>query len=188
MSNKIKGTLPNKNFFIFFVLLLIFSFSNLHANENNFEVFSVDMLFLDKSPLENNYANFLSSSNNEFDELERYSRLSTIHDILGYTTVALGILTGILNPNIVDDSLHEALGYVSAGMSAVTLGFGFAAHHDQLNLDSGLNSNVVHAVLGISGGVMMMLAPFLAPDDAHAALGILGTGTMGLSIFTKLVF
>ncbi len=173
---------------VIFVMLLIIPFSNLYANENNIKVFSSDMLLLEQNHFENNCDFFASTEGSGFDDLERNSTLSTLHSIFGYTSVALGVLTGILNPNNVNTDFHRALGYTSAGMSAVTLGFGFAAHLNELSFESGINSNIIHTILGIAGSAMMIISPFLEPDDAHVVLGALGTSTMGVSILTKLIF
>jgi len=187
MVNKIKLKSGNLKPVIF-IIIIIFNFSNLCADENNVQIFSSDMLLLEKSSLKNPNVIFTSTKENGFDDLERYSTLSTLHNIFGYTSVALGILTGIMNPNNFNTDFHKALGYTSAGMSAVTLGLGFAVHRNELNLESGLNSNIVHAILGISGAAMMIVSPFLEPDDAHVVLGALGTSTMGVSILTSLIF
>ena len=39
-----------------------------------------------------------------------------------------------------------------------------------------------HALLGITGGVMMAITPFLAPSDAHAVVGGLGFAAMGVAV------
>ncbi|MBB6479373.1 hypothetical protein [Spirochaeta isovalerica] len=129
-----------------------------------------------------------SAKGSSLDSFDVTSPTATVHNILGYSTVALGLLTGVLNPEVVGESLHQALGYTSAGMAAATIGFGFISHIKDIDMSSGLNSNSIHMILGLAGGTMMMIAPFVAPGDAHKALGELGAATMGLSIVGKLVF
>lgn len=129
-----------------------------------------------------------SVDEDNMDSFNVTSPTATIHNILGYTTVAMGLLTGILNPGLVGEDVHLALGYSSSALAAATLGFGFISHIKDIDLTSGLNSNNIHMILGIAGGSMMIIAPFLAPGDAHKVLGELGTLTMGVSIVGKLVF
>ena len=120
--------------------------------------------------------------------LEISSPLSGLHKGLGYTTVAMGLLTGLLNPEVVGYDLHHSLGLASAGLAAATMGVGFLSHYRDVSIRSGFNSNNIHALLGITGGAMMILAPFIAPAEGHQVLGELGALTMGLSIVGKLVF
>ena len=129
-----------------------------------------------------------SAQDSNLDSFDVKSPTSRIHNILGYSTVALGLLTGVLNPEVVGEDVHQALGYTSAGLAAATIGFGFISHIKDIDMSSGLNSNSIHMILGLAGGTMMMIAPFIAPEDAHKVLGELGTATMGLSILGKLVF
>ncbi|MDA3937793.1 MAG: hypothetical protein PF693_00590 [Spirochaetia bacterium] len=122
------------------------------------------------------------------DTLEINYPLSSLHKGLGYATVAMGMLTGILNPENVGENLHQTLGYTTAGFAFATMAAGFIAHYRDIDLQSGWSSNNIHTILGITGGVMMMIAPFLAPGDAHQVLGELGALTMGISIVGKLVY
>jgi len=131
---------------------------------------------------------FTASDTMNLRGFEVKSTTATIHKVLGYTTIAVGFLTGLLNPDVAGKDVHQALGYSSAALSAATMGFGYLAHRNDIDMSSGLSSNNVHMVLGITGGTMMMIAPFLAPGDAHKALGELGALTMGLSVVGKIVY
>ena len=131
---------------------------------------------------------YTASGSTDISGLKVSSPLSTWHKGLGYATVAVGLATGILNPEVAGEGLHQALGITSAGLAAATMGVGFLAHSGDVDFQSGFNSNTVHAFLGIAGGTMMIIAPFLAPGDAHQVLGEAGALTMGLSIVGKLVF
>lgn len=122
------------------------------------------------------------------DSLQIRSGLSALHAFLGFATFGLGVTTGILNPEVVSEDIHGTIGTVAAGMAAATLAAGFAAHYDEIGPGFGFSSKNVHTLLGISGATMMMITPFIAPAEAHQALGMMGTGLMGLSIAWKLVF
>lgn len=133
-------------------------------------------------------ATLFAGNESNWDSFQITSPAAKVHNILGYTTVAMGLLTGLLNPEIVDVRVHQALGYTSAGLAAATMGFGFISHMKDIDLSSGLSSNNVHMFLGIAGGTMMIIAPFIAPGETHQVLGELGAATMGLSIIGKLVY
>jgi hypothetical protein len=119
---------------------------------------------------------------------ERNPVLSGIHLGLGWATVAAGLATGILNPEVVGEDVHAALGISSAALAASTMLFGFIAHYGEVGPKFKLSANNVHALLGAAGGIMMMIAPFVAPTDAHKVLGEGGALLMGVSIGWKLVF
>jgi hypothetical protein len=57
-----------------------------------------------------------------------------------------------------------------------------------MSLESGLNPKLIHAALGVAGGVMMMITPIVAPSGAHQTLGIAGTALMGISIGTAILY
>lgn len=119
---------------------------------------------------------------------ERNPVLSGIHLGLGWATVAAGLATGILNPEVVGENVHATLGITSAALAASTMLFGFIAHYGEVGPKFKLSANNVHALLGAAGGIMMMIAPFVAPTDAHKVLGEGGALLMGVSIGWKLVF
>ena len=114
--------------------------------------------------------------------------LSKIHVVLGYSTVAVGLATGIFNPERSGKAVHQTLAYTSAGLAATTMLFGYLAHRDDVGPAYGGSSNNVHMILGITGGTMMIIAPFLAPGTAHKVVGELGALTMGAGIVLKIVF
>jgi len=120
--------------------------------------------------------------------LDISSPSSTVHKVLGYTTVAMGLLTGILNPEVVGEDLHQYMGYSAAVLAGATMTAGFISHYQDIGISSGFSSNNIHTILGIAGGTMMMITPFLAPSDAHQTVGELGVLTMGISILGSLVF
>jgi hypothetical protein len=130
----------------------------------------------------------MSDGASEMDNLEMYSKLSTLHAVFGYAAVLTGLATGVFRPSVAGEDVHAALGYTAAGLSAATLGLGYAAHRNDVSVKDGLSSNLVHAALGITGGAMMVAAPFLAPSDAHKAVGMGGVFFMGLSILGKWVY
>ena len=122
----------------------------------------------------------------------------TVHMILGWATVIAGGLTGILNPEVAGYDVHHVMGWTSAGLAAATLAAGAWAHHGDVGPANGLGTRNVHALLGITGGLMMMAAPLAATGsgsasgedegELHAALGEGGELLMGVAIAWPLVF
>jgi len=121
------------------------------------------------------------------------------HIVFGVATLVAGALTGFLTPERAGYDVHHALGWASAGLAAGTLLTGAWAHLGDLDVSSGLNPPNVHALLGITGGLLMIAAPISAPagrggeggDDGgelHAALGAGGELLMGIAIVVPLVF
>ena len=119
---------------------------------------------------------------------ERDPVLAGIHFGLGWATVASGLATGLFSPGRAGLDTHRVLGWTTAGLAAATMAFGLVAHYGEVGPDRGWDANNVHALLGMAGGTMMILAPFVAPQPAHRALGELGALTMGLSMVWKLVY
>ena len=124
---------------------------------------------------------------NDGDNLALYSRLSTVHKFLGYSAVLAGISAGIFNPAVVNKSTHTTLGAGAAALSAATMGMGFVVYSGVFSPDDGVDSNMVHAILGITGGTMMVITPLLG-GTAHKVVGITGTAVMGLSFAAKWVY
>jgi len=131
---------------------------------------------------------FTASDTMTMQGFEVKSTTATLHKVLGYTTIATGLLTGVLNPGVVGEGVHGTLGYTSAALAAATMGFGYLAHRNDIDMSSGMNSNNVHMVLGIAGGTMMIIAPFIAPGGAHKVVGELGALTMAVSVVGKIVY
>ena len=113
--------------------------------------------------------------------------LGMAHRNLGLLTVATGIAAGILNPKIASRGVHEALGYTSAGLAAATMTLGAIAHHDKIGANKN-SSNNIHAILGILGGSMMVITPFIAPKEAHKVLGGAATATLAVAVGWKFLF
>ena len=131
---------------------------------------------------------FTASDTMSMDGFEVRSTTGTIHKVLGYTTLATGLLEGIPSPGVAGEGVHRTLGYSSAALAAATMGFGYLAYRNDIDMSSGFSSNNVHMILGIAGGTMMMIAPFLAPGGAHKVIGEMGAVTMGLSVVGKIVY
>ncbi len=121
---------------------------------------------------------------NDGDNLALYSTLGTIHKVLGYSAVLAGISAGVFNPAVVSKSIHTTLGAGAAALSAATMGMGFVVYSGVFSPDDGVDSNMVHAILGITGGTMMVITPLLG-GTAHKVVGITGTAVMGLSVAAK---
>ena len=122
------------------------------------------------------------------DELGQNSLLSDLHKYFGYGAVVLGAAAGIFNPGVAEDDIHTVLGAGAAALSAGTLGLGFAAHYDEIGTEPAWNSNLIHTILGITGGTLMIAAPFLADSDIHPIVGGAGVVLMGTGIVWKLAF
>jgi hypothetical protein len=119
---------------------------------------------------------------------QRNPVLSAVHLGLGYATVAAGFATGIFNPGVVEDDVHASLGYAAAGLAATTMAVGALAHYGEVGPGFKWSSNNIHALLGIAGGTMMMIAPFIAPGGDHKVVGMTGAALMGVSVVWKLVY
>ena len=118
-----------------------------------------------------------------------YQLLSTAHDILGYSAVLIGLTAGLLTPDLLDDDVHEALGYTASAAAAMSIGIGFLNYGDRLNTGNGLFTiDNIHILLGITGGVLMIAASFLDESDAHPIMAGLGTAMMGTGIILQLDF
>ncbi len=114
--------------------------------------------------------------------------MSALHLGVGWAAVATGLATGIFNPEVVGEDVHATLGITAAALSASAMALGIVAHHGEVGPKFRLSANNVHALVGAAGGVMMMIAPFLAPSEAHQAFGEGGALLMGASVVWKLVY
>ncbi len=144
------------------------------APSNSQIVFSIESLGLEGSSLS--------------DELGQASLLSDLHKYFGYAAVVMGAAAGIFNPAVADEDIHGVLGGGAAALSAATLGLGFAAHYDEIGTEPAWNSNLVHTIFGITGGTLMIIAPFISHSDLHPIVGGTGVVLMGTGIVWKLAF
>jgi hypothetical protein len=121
----------------------------------------------------------------------------TVHWLLGVATLASGVATGLTAGEADDDgggSLHHTLGYTTAGIAAATLLTGLWAHWGDVGVADGASPQNIHALLGITGGLLMVATPFVADmgggeeGGGHAALGVTGGLLMGISVIWPLVF
>jgi hypothetical protein len=99
--------------------------------------------------------------------------------------------SAILNPDLVPNfptSVHASFGYTASGFAIGALATGALVHSNAL-LPATADDPVdfVHAALGIVGGLIIAVTPFLAPEEFHEVLGIAGASTMGLSVVLQLV-
>lgn len=129
------------------------------------------------------------------DEALRRARrqgvVSVLHNTFGYTALGFALASGFLNPELVPavpTSLHASFGYTASGFAIGALATGALVHSNALSPDTAEGStDFVHAVLGIAGGLLIAVTPYIAPGDAHETLGIAGTTTMGISVLLQLV-
>lgn len=116
---------------------------------------------------------------------DKYDTYADWHIITGYTALGLGIAAGILNPKIVDEDIHCAVGYLASGMSAISLGLGAAAYS---SLGAGVSEGLkdVHVVTGIIGASLMVASSVIVELGGHEQIGALGTLLMGVSIMFEI--
>jgi hypothetical protein len=127
----------------------------------------------------------------------------TTHWLLGVATLIAGGATGLTAGEGEDEgdgggsgSLHHTLGYTTAGLAAATLLTGLWAHWGDVGVADGPSPQNIHALLAITGGLMMVATPFVADmggggDDAgsgHAVLGATGGVLMTIAVIWPLVF
>jgi hypothetical protein len=129
----------------------------------------------------------------------------TVHWLLGVATLVAGGATGLTAGEGEDEgggdgggsgSLHHTLGYTTAGLAAATLLTGLWAHLGDIGVADGPSPQNIHALFGITGGLLMVATPFVADrggdgDDAgsgHAVLGMTGELLMGIAVVWPLVF
>jgi len=119
--------------------------------------------------------------------LETYDKLISVHRITGYTAMGLGLLSSILNPNITDERVHMALGIATSSLSAVSLGLG-AVSYAGLEPDDRNGTLKLHAILGITGGALMMVSPLFLDQEtgSHGIIGTIGALTMSASVILQL--
>ncbi len=131
---------------------------------------------------------FFESLTEYIESPDGYQLLSTTHDILGYSAVALGLTAGLLSPALLDadEDLHGAVGTVAATAAALNIGVGFLNFGDRLEASEGLFTiDNIHILMGIAGGILMVSAGLGNETDAHPWLGGIGTGLMGLSVLLQ---
>ncbi len=118
-----------------------------------------------------------------------YQLLSTTHDVLGYSSVLLGLTTGLFSPPIlgVDEDIHGLLGGAATTAAVLNIGVGFLNYGYRLTTSEGLfTKDNIHIVMGITGGILMLVASLTGESDIHPIIAGLGTGLMGASIVFQL--
>lgn len=130
-------------------------------------------------------ANPLSAITDYLNGPEAYILLQDTHVILGYTSAALGVLACILNPGLVDDDLHGALGSAAAVTSAMNIGVGLLNYSDRIFSGAGFSSDTLHAAMGVTGSILMIAAA-VGDGGIHPWLGGIGAGLMSASILLEL--
>ncbi|MCF7942644.1 MAG: hypothetical protein K9M84_13610 [Spirochaetia bacterium] len=118
-----------------------------------------------------------------------YQMLSDAHRIAGYTAAALGLSASILNPALVDDDLHGGLGTAAAVTSAITIGLGLVNYGDRISFegDDLLSQDMLHALLSVSGSLLMIAASLGEDSGIHPWLGGIGAGLMSTSILIQIL-
>ncbi|MGE0075012.1 MAG: hypothetical protein AB7S52_07275 [Sphaerochaetaceae bacterium] len=118
-----------------------------------------------------------------------YQMLSTTHDVLGYSAVLLGLTAGLFSPPLlgVDEDIHGLIGVAATTAAVLNIGVGFLNYGYRLTSSEGLfTKDNIHIVMGITGGVLMVVASLTGESDFHPIIAGLGTGLMGASIVFQL--
>ena len=173
-------------------------FSNLSLAQNNESPqVAVDQAKIDRQAKNNEIAADYKSS---------YGQKKTIHKYLGYSALALGVLTALTAPDGDDDDdenhgnndrdanaktldgdgddagVHTQLAYATIVASAATVSLGIIYLNTDLSWTSAWGAENYHAVLGTLGAIYMISAVRNAPSDAHSKQGMFGGVLMGLAI------
>jgi hypothetical protein len=107
---------------------------------------------------------------NDYEEWHEYAGLTTL-GLLGATILSSS-----------DRGLHEGFGIATAVSMLATTGIGVVAHKDDIfDISEGLKKEHWHAILGAVATIAMVATVSKAPEDSHAALGMIGGLTAGVS-------
>ncbi|MDN5334470.1 hypothetical protein [Sphaerochaeta halotolerans] len=118
-----------------------------------------------------------------------YQMLSTTHDVLGYSSVLLGLAAGLFSPPVlgVDEDIHGFLGGAATTAAVLNIGVGALNYGNRFTTSEGLfTKDNIHIVMGVTGGVLLLVASLVSESDAHPIIAGLGTGLMGASIVFQL--
>lgn len=112
----------------------------------------------------------IQSEYNDYEKWHEYSGLLTL-GLVGATVLTQW-----------DRGIHEGLGTAAASTMVITSGLGILAHKDDVfDLTEGLKKEHWHAILGAIATVAMVATIAEAPEDSHAAFGVIGGITAGIS-------
>ena len=85
--------------------------------------------------------------------------------------------------NNTDDGFHHNAAVTAAVLGGLAVATGFLFHHDDIGPSYGIGDpDNLHMLLGLAGTLGYAVAVSEAPDEAHAAAGIIGLASMGLAI------
>jgi hypothetical protein len=134
----------------------------------------------------------LQSSSDQILRRARTQRvLGILHNTFGFTALGFVASSAILNPDLVPGvptALHASFGYTASGFAIGALATGFLVHSTALTPATAEKKvDFLHAVLGIAGGLIVAVTPYLAPGELHEVMGIAGASTMGLSVLLQLI-
>jgi hypothetical protein len=108
-----------------------------------------------------------------------YNDYEKWHEYAGYTT--LGLLGATLLTKF-DRGMHEGFGVATAVSMMTTTGLGVLAHKDDIfDLSKGFKKEHWHSILGAIATIAMVATLAEAPEDSHAAFGMIGGITAGIS-------
>jgi hypothetical protein len=172
-----EGDILLKKIPIYLVVVMLTLPSAIFAVDTNSEI-------TEKKPLID-----MTAFNNYIQSPDGYQLLSTTHDVLGYSAVLLGLTAGLCSPPIlgVDEDIHGFIGGAATTAAVMNIGVGFLNYGYRLTASEGLfTKDNIHIVMGITGGLLMLVASLTGESDAHPIIAGLGTGLMGASIVFQL--
>ena len=103
----------------------------------------------------------ISAFNNYIQGPDGYQLLSTTHDVLGYSSVLLGLAAGLSSPLLLDldEDIHGFIGGAATTAAMLNIGVGFLNYGNRLTTSKGLfTKDNIHIVMGITGGILMLVA------------------------------
>ncbi len=82
-----------------------------------------------------------------------------------------------------NDGFHHNAAVTAAALGGLAVVTGFLFHHDDIGPRYGIGDpDNLHMLLGLAGTLGYVAAVSAAPDESHAAAGILGLASMALAI------
>jgi hypothetical protein len=122
-----------------------------------------------------------TSSKSSLNAQPQNVNLRSAHKYLGYATA---VLAGITAVTFSSDNIHQIAGYTTAGLSLITTGIGFYEYGEYLDLDEGFSGYNLHMILETAATIGFLAAAALQGENStHAVIGGVSTALMILPIF-----
>ena len=171
--------------FLSLSMVLIFSLSgNVFAFAGDKDVLILkNDYFLDSSFIiqSNEDESSTISSSDSLNTQSQDANLRSAHKYLGYATAALAGITAV---SFSSQGLHEIAGYTTAGLSLITTALGFYEYGEYLDLDEGFTGYNMHMILEAAATIGFMATAALQNEKStHALIGGVSTAMMIIPIF-----